>query len=166
MTAAGAEAVQFKAMGLDCEPVPRGHFLLELFNLAVFKLNDFPATGADEVIMVTFVCHIIVLSLRPEMTGLGQTGITEEVQCPVDGGQSQMRIGFSKLMIHGFGCDVFLTQEGGENELALACEFQLMLGKVFLQRFHLPRIFARCHGKRLQARSLKTKASGWSRGSD
>ena len=43
MTAAGAESVEFKAVGLDGEAVPGGDLLLQFFDLAVFKFDDLAA---------------------------------------------------------------------------------------------------------------------------
>ena len=63
MTAARAETVEFEAVSLDGKAVSGGDFFLQLLDLAIFKLHDLPATGADEVVVVSFVRHVIVLSL-------------------------------------------------------------------------------------------------------
>ena len=63
MTAARAEAVELKSVGLDGKSVPGGDFFLKLFNFAVFKFDDLAATGADEVIVVALMGDVIVLRL-------------------------------------------------------------------------------------------------------
>jgi len=55
MAAARTESVEFEAVGLDCEAVPRGDLLLKALDIAVFEFDDFPTTGADEVIVVALV---------------------------------------------------------------------------------------------------------------
>ena len=136
MTAAGAEAVQFEAVGLDGESVAGGDFLLELLDLAVFKFDDLAAAGADEMVVVSLVRHVIVLGLCAEMAGLGNTRIAEQVQRSIDGGQPQVGIALGELVIHRFCCDVFLPEKGVENELPLTREFQLVFRQVLLERVH------------------------------
>ena len=70
MTAAGAEAVEFEAVGLDREAVACGDFFLKPFDVAIFEFHDLAAVGADQVIMMTLVRNVVVLGLRPEMPGL------------------------------------------------------------------------------------------------
>ena len=55
MPATGAKAVEFEPMSLDGEPVTVGHFFLQLFDLAVLEFHDFPAPGADQVVMVALM---------------------------------------------------------------------------------------------------------------
>ena len=47
MTAASAEAVEFKTVSRNSEAVPGRDFLLKLFDLAVFEFHDLAAVGAD-----------------------------------------------------------------------------------------------------------------------
>jgi hypothetical protein len=63
MTAAGAESIEFEAVGLDGKAVSGGDLLLQFFNLAVFEFDDFAATCADEVIVMPFMGNVIVLRL-------------------------------------------------------------------------------------------------------
>ena len=63
MTAAGAEPVEFKPVGLDGKAVARGDFLLQLFDLAIFEFHDLAAARADEVIVMALVGDVIVLRL-------------------------------------------------------------------------------------------------------
>ena len=123
MTAARAETIELEAVGLNGEPIAGGDFLLELFDFAVFKLHNLAATGANEVIVMTLVRHVIVLSLRTEVPGLGQSRVAKKVQCPVNGSQSEMRISFGELVIHRFGGDMFLAEKRCEDEFTLAGEF-------------------------------------------
>lgn len=141
MTAATAEAVELKTMGGNGEAVPGGDFLLELFNLAVFKFHDFAAVGANEMVVVAFMGNIVVLRLGAEMAGLRQASFAKQIERAVDRGQAQMRVLFGQLVIHLFRRDVFLLEERVENELTLASEFELMLAEVRFQRLHLFRMF-------------------------
>ncbi len=63
MTAAGAESVEFKAVGLDGKAVPGGDLLLQFFDLAVFKFDDLAATCADEMIVMPLMGDVIILRL-------------------------------------------------------------------------------------------------------
>ena len=47
MTAVSAEPVEFEPVSGNREAVSSGDFLLELFDLAVFKLHDPAAVGAN-----------------------------------------------------------------------------------------------------------------------
>ena len=127
MTTVRAEAIELETVGLNGESIAGGDFFLKLFNFAVFKLDDLAATCANEVIVVALMRDVIVLGLRPEVPGLGESRIAKQVQCPVNGGQSEMWISFSQLMIHSFGRDMFLPEKRREDEFALAGELQLVL---------------------------------------
>jgi len=132
MTAAGTEAVEFEAVGLNGKSIASSDFLLEFFDFAVLKLDDFAAARTNEVIVMPLMRDVIVLGLRSEVPGLGESGVAKKIQRPVNGGQSEMRISFGELMIHGFRGDVFLPEKRCEDEFALAGELQLMLSQMFL----------------------------------
>ncbi len=150
MSAARTEAVELEAVGLDGEPIAGGDFLLQLFNFAVFKLDDLAATGANEMIMVALVRDVVVLGLRAEVPGLGESRVAKEVQRPIDGGQSQVGVGLGELVIHGFGGYVFLSEECREDEFTLTGVLQLVLSQMLLERFHFFCKSAGRHRKRLQ----------------
>ena len=141
MTAAAAEAVEFKAMGGNGEAVPGGDFFLEFFDLAVFKFHDLAAVGANQMVVMAFMGNVVVLRLGAEMAGLCQPGFAKEIERAVDGGESQMRIFFGQLVVHLFGGDVFLLKERIEDEFTLASELELVLAEVRFQRLHLFRMF-------------------------
>ena len=136
MTAARTEAVELKSVGLDRKSVPGGDFFLELLNFLVLKFHDLLAAGADEVIVVALVRDVVVLRLRAEVPGLCEAGIAEQIERPVDGRESKMRIGLRQLVIHGLRGDVLLLEEGGQNHFTLAGELELMLAQVLLQGRH------------------------------
>lgn len=142
MTAAGAEAVELKAMSLDGKPVAGCHFLLQLLDFAVFELDDLSAARADEVVVVPFVRDVVVLGLRTEMPGLSEACFAEEVQGAVDRGQSEVWVGLGELMVHGFGGDMFLAEKGAQNEFSLLGEFQLMFGEMLFEHIHFLYVFA------------------------
>ena len=136
MTAARTEAVELKSVGFDDKSIPGGYFFLEPLNFLIFELHDFLAAGADEVVVVAFVRHIVVFRLRAEVPGLSEAGIAEQIERPVDSCEAEMRVGLGQLVIHGLSGDVFLSKEGVQNQLALASELELMLTQVLLQRLH------------------------------
>ncbi len=146
MTAARTEAVEFKSVGADGKSVSGGYFFLEPLNFFVFKFHDLLAAGADEVIVVALVRHVVVFRLRTEMPSLCEAGIAEQIECPVDGREPQMRIGFRQLVIHGFRGNVLLTEEGIQNQFTLPGELELMLAQVFFQRLHFFHMCSRQDG--------------------
>ena len=136
MTAAGAESVEFEAVGLDCEAVADGHLFLETLDFAVFELDDLPTTGADEVVVVAFVGHIVVLGLGAEMSGLRQAGLAKQIERAVDRGQSQVRVFSRELVVEVFRGDVFLLEKGIEDQFTLAGDLQLVFPEMLLQYPH------------------------------
>ena len=115
MTAARTEAVEFKSVGFDRKSVLGRDFFLEPLDFFVFKFYDLLAASADEVIVVALVRHVVVFRLRAEMPSLCEAGIAEQIECPVNGREPQMRIRFRQLVIHGLRGNVLLTEEGVEN---------------------------------------------------
>ena len=136
MTAARTEAVQLKSVGVDGKSVPGGDFLLEPLNFFVFKLYDLLAACADEVIVVALVRDVVILRLRAEVPGLCEAGFAEQIERPVDGRKPKMRIGLRQLVIHGLCGNVFLPEEGVQNQFTLTSELELMLAQMFLQGLH------------------------------
>ena len=136
MTAARTEAVELKSVGFDRKSVPGGHFFLEPLNFFVFEFHDLLAAGADEMIVVALVRDVVVLCLRTEMPGLCKAGIAEQIECPIDSREPQMRIGLRQLVIHGFCRNMFLPEEGVQNQFTLAGELELMFAQVILQGLH------------------------------
>jgi hypothetical protein len=130
MTATGTQAVEFQFMSLNHKPVLGCDLLLQTLNLAVLEFHDFPATRADEMVVVPFMRDIVILGLRAEVTGLSQAGLAEQIQRSVDCRKAQVRVLLGELMVHGFGRHMLLLQKGGENQFALAGQFQLMPGEV------------------------------------
>jgi hypothetical protein len=136
MAAARTETVELKSVGFDRKSIPGGHFFLESFNFFVFKLHDLLTAGADEVIVMALVRHVVVFRLRTEVPGLCKACIAEQIECPVDGRESQMRIGFGQLVIHGFRSNMLLPEESVQNQFTLTGELELMSAQVFLQGLH------------------------------
>lgn len=150
MSAARTEAVQLEAVGLDGEPIAGGDFLLQFFDFAVFKLDDLATTSANEMIVVALVRDVVVLGLRTEVPGLGESRVAKKVQRPINGGQSQVGVGPGELVVHGFGGNMFLSEECREDEFALTGELQLVLSQMLLERFHFFCKSAGRHRNRLQ----------------
>jgi hypothetical protein len=92
MTAAGAEPVEFEPVGGDRKTVLGRDLLLEPFDIAVFKFHDLAAAGADEMVVMALMGHIVILSLGPKVPRLSQSGFTEQVEGPVNGCKPEMGI--------------------------------------------------------------------------
>jgi hypothetical protein len=136
MVAARTESIELKSVGFDGKSVLGGHFFLEPLNFLVFKFHDLLTAGADEVIVVALVRDVVVLRLRAEVPGLREAGIAEQIERPVDGRESKVRVGLRQLMIHGFCGNMLLPEEGTQNQFTLAGELELMLAQVLLESFH------------------------------
>ena len=143
MAAARTEAVELKSVGLDDKSVLGGYFFLKALNVAVFKLYDLSAVGANKVVVVALVGDIVVLGLGAEVAGLCEAGIAEQIERPVDGRESQVRIGLRQLVIHRLRGNVLLSEEGAQNQFALAGDLELMFAQVLLQGFHFFHMFTR-----------------------
>lgn len=141
MTAVGAEAVEFEAVGFDGEAVAGGHLFLKAFDVAVFELHDLSTVRADEVIVVAFMRDVVVLGLRAEVPRLRQAGFAKEIERAINRGQSQVRIFSSQLVVEIFCGDMFLFEKGVKNQLPLAGVLELMFSKVFFQGVHFFGVF-------------------------
>ncbi len=126
MTAAGAESVEFEPVGGNGKAVLGRDFLLETFDVAVFELHDLATAGTDEVIVVALMGHVVVLGLCSKVSRLSESCFAKEVEGPVDGCESKMRILACQLVIHGLSRDVFLFQKGVEDQFTLARELELV----------------------------------------
>lgn len=144
MTAVRAKTVKFEAVGLDRKAVTGSDLFLKPLNVAVFKLHNLSAVGANEMVVVPFVGDVVVLGLGAEVPGLGQASFAKEVERPVNGCQAQMRVFSRQLMVHRFRRDVLLLEKGVQDQLTLASELQLMLPEVLFQHLHLFRMFRHC----------------------
>lgn len=136
MAAAGTESIEFEAVSLDGKPVPRCHFFLKTLDVAVLELHDFSTACANEMVMMALMRHIVVLGLSTEVPGLGQTRFAEEVERAVNGREPQVWIFARQLVVHLFSGDVFLLQEGIENQFTLPRKFELVFPKMLLQDPH------------------------------
>ncbi len=126
MTAAGAESVEFKPVGGNGKAVLGRDFLLKAFDIAVFKLHDLATAGADEVVVMALMGHVVILGLCSKVSGLSQSCFAEQVEGPIDGCEPKMGIFACQLVIHGLSRDVFLFQKGVEDQLTLARELELV----------------------------------------
>ncbi len=141
MTTAGAQSVEFEAVGLNGKAIPAGDFFLKPFNVAVFEFHDLPTACADQMVVMTLVGDVIVLGLGSKVAGLGKAGFTKQVERTVNGGQSEMGILTSELMVQFFRGDMFLFQKCIKDELALARILQLVLSEMLLEDSHFFGVF-------------------------
>ena len=77
---------------MNGKPVFLGHGFLQVFNLAVVKFHDFPASRTNQMVVMAFVSHVVKLRLGAEMALLCQAGVTIEFECPVDRGEADMGV--------------------------------------------------------------------------
>ena len=120
MPTAGTKAVEFESVRLNNKAVLRCDLFLQSFNLAILELHNGATAGTDEVVVMAFMGDVIVLRLGAEVTSLSNSGVTEQIQRPVNSSQAQVRVLFCKLVVHGFRRDVFLAKKGRQDQLALA----------------------------------------------
>ena len=111
MSAAGTHTVEFQFMSLDGEAISAGDLFLKPFDVFILEFYDFPAGGADEMIVMSLVGHIIILGLRTEVTSLSQSYFAKEIERSINGGETDMRILFRELSIHLFRGDVLILEK-------------------------------------------------------
>jgi len=87
MSAAGAEAVKFEAMGLDGEPVAVGDLLLQFFDFAILEFDDLSASGADQVVVMIVSAIVFIPGETVFKTVfLGNSCLGQQLQGPVHRG--------------------------------------------------------------------------------
>lgn len=109
---------------------------MKALDIAVFEFNNFPTTGADEMIVVALVRNIVVLRLSPEVPGLREACFTKEVERAINGRQSQMGIFPRQLVVQLLSRDMFLFQKCVKDQFTLASKLQLVLSQMLLEDFH------------------------------
>ncbi len=157
MTATGAESVEFEPVGGNGKAVLGRNFFLQAFDIAVFKFDNFAAAGADKMVVMALMRHVIVLGLCPKVSSLSQTRFAKQIEGPVNGCQSEMGIFAGQLMVHFLGRNVLLSQKGVEDQLPLASEFELVFPKVLFQHAHFSSMFRHSSQPILPGEALKTK---------
>jgi len=132
------------------KPVSGGDLFLQFFNVAIFKFDNEPALRADHMIMMAFVGDVVVVRLRAEVTLLRNAGITEQVERPVQGGQADVRFVAAQCAVQRFRRHVLFLKKRIQDDFALFCHLEAMLGQVvlqarpFLRMFHWKRDKKRC----------------------
>ena len=110
-------------MRLDGEAISAGDIFLKAFYVFILEFHDFPAGGANEMIVMSLVGYVVILSLRAEVPSLGQSDFAKEIERPVNRGQTDVRIFLRELPVHLLRSDVLILQEHVKNVLALPCKF-------------------------------------------
>lgn len=72
-----------------------------------------------------------------------------------------MRIFTCQLMVHFLSRDVFLFQKGVEDQLTLACKFELVFLKMLFQNFHFLGVFRHRDRSLLPKRGIKDEMKQW-----
>ena len=161
MTAVGAESVEFEPVGSNRKAVLGRDFLLKSFDIAVFKFHDLATACADEVVVMALMGHVVILSLCSKVPSLSQPCFAEQVEGPVDGCEPKMRIFTCQLMVHFLSRDVFLFQKSVEDQLTLACKFELVLLEMLFQNFHFLGMFGHRDRSLLPKRGIKDEMKQW-----
>ncbi len=94
------------------------------------------------------------------MAGLSEPGFAEKVQGPIDGRQTQVGVLLGQLVVHLLGRDVFLFEEGAQDQLTLTGQFELMPGEVLLERLNLFCVLGHRAGLPSDGMPLKDKFRG------
>src|SRR5664280_3291389 len=95
-----ADSIQLKLVSLDQEAVTAGHIGLELFNGLVLELDNGPAAGADQVVVVLPLGNVLVARLAvAELDFAGNPRFGEELQGAVDRRIADPRVFGPKLQI-------------------------------------------------------------------
>ena len=127
------------------KPVSGRDLFLQFFDVAVLKFDNEPALRADHMIMMAFVDDVVVVRLRAEVPLLRNAGITEQVERPVKGGQADVRFVAAQGAVQFFRRHVLFLKKRIQDDLALFCHLEAMLGQVipqarpFLRMFHWKR---------------------------
>ncbi len=155
MSARRTEAVELQLVRLNPEPMFPRHFLLQAFDIHVFKLHDLAAGGADEVVVVALVGDIVILGLSAEVAGLAQARLAKQVQGPVDRRKPDLGVSLGQLAVHLFCGHMLRFEKGIQDMLALTGELELVLNEVVLQHSHLFEV--------LTHRVQRTRLAEWAR---
>ncbi len=120
-----AGAVQFQLMALYFKKVLFRHLLLKMFNIHIFKFDNFSAMETDKVVVMMVVIDEFVTGLPlSKLPALGESGLAKKMERPVNRRQSDRGVLLRTCLIQLFGGD--MSRHGQENfkdDLALAGEF-------------------------------------------
>ena len=136
MTAVSAESVEFEPVGSNRKAVLGRDFLLKSFDIAVVKFHDLATACADEVVVMAFMGHVVILGLCSKVPSLSQPCFTEQVEGPVDGCEPKMMIFTSELMVNYLSRDVYVFQNGVEAQFTTACELEVAWLRMPVQNAH------------------------------
>lgn len=119
-----AEPIKLKLVAINRELVFPGHHLLESLDGRVFKFDDLSTPCTDEMIVVIFIRDIIIQ--RPGITKmplLRQSAVTEQIESPIDRGQTHPDIPLPDLSVQVLSRDMIFPKEDLQNELPLPGQF-------------------------------------------
>ena len=91
---------------------------------------------------MAFVRNVIVLSLRAEVSRLGQAGLTKEIERSVNSRQADVGVLFGQQTIHLLCGDMLHFQERTQYLFALTGEFELMFRQVLFEHTDFFDVFA------------------------
>ena len=111
-------------MAINRELVFPGHHLLESLNGGVFEFNDLSTLCTNEMIVVIFIGDIIVQGPGiTEMPLLRQPTVAEQIEGPIDRGQTHPDIALPDLQVQVLRCNMILAKKDLQNELPLPGQF-------------------------------------------
>jgi hypothetical protein len=120
-----AEAVQLELVERDPKIVLTGHVFLELLDLKVLELDDPPAVGADQMIVVRFPGDIVVDGFAlAEVPLLGEFPLAQQLEGPIHGDDADRGILLGDLVVEIFDRNVVLVQKELSDQLALMRQLQ------------------------------------------
>jgi len=123
-------------MAGDGEAVLAGGLLLALLYRGVHELDGAAASGADEMVMMLVpegVLKIGAAASQPDLAG--QPALGEELQGPMYGGDSDLRVLLPDHGIELIGAEMpFELEENPQDEFPLRAVTQLGLGKELIEQ--------------------------------
>ena len=77
-----------------------GQFLLQLLDAGIIDLDDLAAGLADDMVMVAVGSgHLVAGDAVTEVDLRRHAGITQELECPVDGGLADARVQLLDMLV-------------------------------------------------------------------
>ena len=119
-----AEPVKLKLMAINRELVLAGHHLLESLDGRVFEFNNLSTPGTNEMIVMIFIRDIVIQCPGiTEMPLLRQPAVAEQIEGPIDRGQTHPDIPPPDLSVQILRRHMILAEKDLQNELPLPGQF-------------------------------------------
>src|SRR6266702_5774778 len=134
-----ALSIQLQLVHLDEESVAVCHFSLKFFDGLVLELDDVAAAGADQMVVVLPLGHVLIPGLAvAKMDLIGDPRLGEQLQGAIDRGVADARVLGPQLQIELLDAHVALGgKEHIENNVPLAGRLEPLAGDELMEYFFL-----------------------------